>query len=469
MEKAAKKWALFILRWGIAVAGIGWVLSQISLRDHAWILDADHRPVEVVLAQRVTRGASQWEIIDPQSGQQRTINRADLVNPPDRPGAQLTLQGEPPATVRLLALDLNDSLTKLERLLVADSPDGPGRWVTPQQVVGGYSVQVPYPPYELGVVTLLHHANPMMLWGAVLIFPITFLITTIRWHALLKALEIEIPHTRVFVINMVGAFYNTFMPGSTGGDLLKAYYASKQTTHRARAVFSVLVDRIIGLMALIVMGGAMAALQYFSAATNDDATQACGQVALGSALIIAAAVVGLVVIGYPAIRRVLGVDYILKRLPLQKHVQHVVDAMRIYRTRPGLILGSLIVTLPVHVTVVVSAMLIGKAFGLPLPAFYYFVVVPVVVLAGALPLAPQGAGVMEFFAIHLTGQYGTPVAQAFVLTMAIRIVQILWNLTGGVFVLRGGYHAPTSTEQEELEREADAETEAAAEEQPCGR
>ena len=44
---------------------------------------------------------------------------------------------------------------------------------------------------------------------------------------------------RVAVLNLVGMFYNTFMPGSTGGDLVKAYYASKHTPWRTRAVMSV--------------------------------------------------------------------------------------------------------------------------------------------------------------------------------------------------------------------------------------
>jgi hypothetical protein len=57
---------------------------------------------------------------------------------------------------------------------------------------------------------------------------------------------------------------------------------------------------------------------------------------------------------------------------------------------------------------------------------------------------------MEFFAILLTRSQGVTVSQAFALTMSIRIVQILWNLTGGILVLRGGYHAPTESEQHEL-------------------
>ena len=58
---------------------------------------------------------------------------------------------------------------------------------------------------------------------------------------------------------------------------------------------------------------------------------------------------------------------------------------------------------------------------------------------------------MEFFAILLTKRQGCTVSQAFALTMSIRIVQILWNLTGGIFVLRGGFHTPTTQEQQSLD------------------
>jgi uncharacterized membrane protein YbhN (UPF0104 family) len=81
----------------------------------------------------------------------------------------------------------------------------------------------------------------------------------------------------------------------------------------------------------------------------------------------------------------------------------------------------------------------------------------VIVLAGAIPISPQGAGVMEAFAILLTRNQGVTVSQAFALTMSIRLVQILWNLVGGVFVLRGGFHAPTAGEQSDLNNAPDDE------------
>jgi uncharacterized membrane protein YbhN (UPF0104 family) len=126
--------------------------------------------------------------------------------------------------------------------------------------------------------------------------------------------------------------------------------------------------------------------------------------------------------------------------------------MEIYRRKPWMVAWSLMVSLPVHGTVICSAMLAGMAFGILREHWEYFwVAVPVIVLAGSIPISPQGVGVMEGFAVLLLRPQGGTIAQAFALTMCIRVVQMLWNLTGGLFVLRGGFHVPTEDEQHSME------------------
>jgi len=351
--------------------------------------------------------------------------------------------------VQLLGLDLAGDLNhtaRVMRLLVADSPTASAVWVSPAEV-SGYEMKIPHPRDQVGLRSMLRSARPLLLWLAVLVLPITFLFTSYRWHELLKALDIHIGIGRAFVLNMVGCFYNSFMPGSTGGDLLKAYYASKQTPHRMRAVISVIVDRAVGLLALIFIGGLMAGLQWD--------IPACQKVAVAAISICAAVLLGLLVFYNPTLHRVSGLDFLLKKLPMQKHVQSAVHAMHMYGKRPWLGLWALIVTIPVHASVITSAMFAGMAFGLPLHWAYYWVCVPVIVLAGSIPISPQGAGVMEAFAILLTRRQGVSVSQAFALAMSIRLVQIIWNLTGGLFVLRGGFHAPTETETKELESDSE--------------
>jgi uncharacterized protein (TIRG00374 family) len=289
------------------------------------------------------------------------------------------------------------------------------------------------------IVVMVRQANPLYLGASALIFPLTFLITGIRWHWLMQMLGIRMGRARAFVLNMVGAFYSTFMPGSTGGDVVKAYYASKFTTRRTHAVMSVVVDRVVGLVALIIVGGVMAAWQY--------QIPECREVAIICGLIVLATIAGLTFLCNAKLRRISGLDFIINRLPMQQQVQKALDAVELYRLRPWLLLSTVIMTFPVHITVIISAMFIGTAFNLPLPWMYYWAAVPVIVLVGSIPISPQGVGVMELLALQLTRVYGTTAGQAFAWTMSIRLLQMAWNMTGGLFVLFGNYHAPSQQEQ----------------------
>jgi uncharacterized protein (TIRG00374 family) len=337
----------------------------------------------------------------------------------------------------------------VQQLLLKDPDRDGGLVVDPLQLVDADRLTVASPYVEVGIKRLVREADRKYLLAAILLLPLSYVLTSVRWHLLLESLGIRLSFARSLVLNLVGAFYNAFMPGTTGGDLIKAYYAAKQTTEfRTRAVLSVLIDRVIGLMALILVGGAMAAYQWH--------IPDCRRVAILSALITGAVFVGLVVFYSRRLRRWTGLDFVLRRLPMQRQVQKAVAAMEIYRDRPTPLLIALLLSMPVHVTSILSATFAGWAFRLPMPVFYYWVVVPVVALVGAIPISPQGAGVMEFFAVELTRRHGVTVGQAFVLVMSIRLIQVFWNLVAGAFVLRGGYHAPTDTEQEALEAEGES-------------
>jgi uncharacterized protein (TIRG00374 family) len=456
-NRRLKRLLLVLLRWSIAVIGIGYVVAKTPLYDSVLIVSSvDNRPVKVRLADEGPDDFTIAKIIDPHTGEVRTVSRADLVNAPD---TKTVLVRQPSGVQKrkLLALDLSDDLKKVEQFLI-ENPGNKGEWVQPWRVEK-YELGVPYPLVDQGIVPMIRRADHRYLWAAVAIFPMTFLLTGLRWHFLLRAVDIFIGAPKAFMINMVGAFYNTFLPGSTGGDVLKAYYAAKLAPkHRTRAVVSVIVDRAIGLLALILLGGSMAAYLALSPHQVGDAVaKRCAQVAIGAAVIIVGTVVGLFVLYVPALRRMAGVDAIIHRLrgKAQERANKAIHTMELYRRRPLLVLGTLLMTFPVHMTVIFSAMCAGMALGLKLTPGYYWVVVPVVVLAGAIPISPQGAGVMEFFAILLTQKQGASVSQAFALTMSIRLVQILWNLAGGLFVIRGGYHAPTEKEQEAIEGDDD--------------
>jgi uncharacterized protein (TIRG00374 family) len=447
------KWTKFTLRWAIAVIGVAWVLNKTSFHDQALLLDKNNLPISVRVYGDALDADKSFLVSDPAApGSQQTVPPDQLWTRPDRRTLSAYApvtgmdQGSLPVSVKFLAYHPSDG-----KLDVQYAGDNRGTIIDPSQVVGGYQVSVPYPLVDIGLDRLVLHARLLWLLAALLVLPVTYFITSLRWYWLLGAMEIHLKLRRAFVLNMVGCFYNTFMPGSTGGDLVRAYYAAKHTTHRIRAVLSVLVDRGIGLLALIILGGVMAAGQW--------KYLDCKRVAIGCAAILFVTATGLFVFYHPGLRRRTGLDWLLRRLPMQRQVTHLVEALELYGKRGKTMLLTLLMSFPVHMTVIVSATLAGMAFGLKMPAMYYWVCVPVIVLVGAIPISPQGAGVMELFAVELTKRQGVTVSQAFALAMSIRVGAMFWNLVAGIFVLRGGYHAPSKQEESDLETDEDGPTE----------
>jgi uncharacterized protein (TIRG00374 family) len=451
-----KKWLTFAVRWGIAVAGIALVLSKMSFYDRVRVLDPATNTIQMLRVLNDGKdGDLEFAVVPDGGGPPVTVPREALWVRPDRKSVPIRFADGKVRSVTLLAVKPGESTgagRSVRELLVddPDSKDDHGLRLPPSALAGVNDLTVSSPYVEIGINRLVREADRKYLLAAVFIIPLSFILTSIRWHLLLESLDIRLSPFRTFVLNCVGAFYNAFMPGTTGGDLVKAYYASRHTTHRTRAVLSVVIDRIIGLLALFIVGGTMAAYQWH--------IPDCRRVAIVSWGVLACVALGATVFYSRTLRRITGLDFILRRLPMQRQVAKAVEAMEIYRTRPLSIVTALLLSFPVHVTAILSATFAGWAFRLPLPVFYYWVVVPVIALVGAIPISPQGAGVMEFFAVELTRRHGVSIGQAFALTMSIRLVQILWNLVAGVFVFRGGYHAPSEKEQESLQSDTPDDT-----------
>jgi hypothetical protein len=82
---------------------------------------------------------------------------------------------------------------------------------------------------------------------------------------LLRVQGVKLPPWRVGALLMLGIFFNMFMPGGTGGDVLKIYYLLKEVPEKKGKVgglLAVLMDRLIGLMALIMISSIIIGIQY---------------------------------------------------------------------------------------------------------------------------------------------------------------------------------------------------------------
>ncbi len=90
--------------------------------------------------------------------------------------------------------------------------------------------------------------TPLLLAG--LICLASTLLTFVRWYVLVRAQDLPFTLSGAMRLGLIGYYLNTFLPGSIGGDIVKAACLARQQSRRTVAVATVLLDRAIGLCGL---------------------------------------------------------------------------------------------------------------------------------------------------------------------------------------------------------------------------
>jgi uncharacterized protein (TIRG00374 family) len=234
--------------------------------------------------------------------------------------------------------------------------------------------------------------------GAICFF-VTVLLAGTRWWWLLRVNGTNVRLIEALRFTWIGVFFNTVFPGSTGGDVVKALYIMKRCPgQRVQTLVSVIVDRILGLGSLALLGAVcvLFALDRFPT------------IAIGIWCVIAG--VGLVgVVSFSRrLRELVRLSWLLNRIPgkLKASLQMVDKAIYFYRDQRLVIGLSLLLGMLNHVLSVFAVVCLGMAIGVGMPAFEYFVLVPVINIASAVPIAPNGWGVGELLYGYLFAEHG---------------------------------------------------------------
>ncbi len=299
---------------------------------------------------------------------------------------------------------------------------------------------------ELSLV--LGRASKPLLLAALVLYGVVILITVCRWGVLLRVQGIHLPAWELVRLTMIGVFFNMAIPGAVGGDLVKmGYIARLAPGKRTEAVLTIMLDRIIGLLALFFVATAMVLLSLPLLAEmgrEDRALQLAaymvGVGSVGGITAVALVEFRAVLVRHRWIARFLD----LGRRLLPQAVVHVVErlaaALDLYRRKRGSVLAALVLALCVHSLLAIDFYCIGAALGeKKLTLGNYFLATQVANAAGAIPITPSGVGTRDAVAARFFRvMHGDPeLAGAIPVTLSLIIV--FWSLVGaGIFVFSRG-------------------------------
>lgn len=276
-------------------------------------------------------------------------------------------------------------------------------------------------------------------------------IISLRWCLLLNVQKAGIAVWAAIKLHFLGLFYNNFMPGAVGGDLLKAWYVTKHTHRRLEAVFSVFVDRLTGLVSMIMMAiaGFLILLrqgQVSILANGDSSGAKSGDLTVYIKISLVLAVILLaglgVMLAVPITRRML--KAIVGKIIFR--VERVISSFKVYLYNPKRLLQAVCITLVAQSLNILGIYLVGKNLGIEVGLKYYFVFFPIVWIASVIPVSIGGVGVVEGLLVLLFVKAGAVGEAAFALSLCQRVVIMLGALPGlGIHVF--GAHLPRKIEE----------------------
>lgn len=252
-------------------------------------------------------------------------------------------------------------------------------------------------------------------------------------------------------LTMVGTFFNACLPGSTGGDLVRMYYASEGNIgRRAETVTVILLDRVVGLLALLLVPLIVLVLLPGLA----GAFPFVQDIALGAAAISILVIVGLV-LGVKLLPRIDRISFsAFERFRLRELLVRFEALFGSYGDRPGMFLAALAVALVSHGFTIFAMLLITLTI-VPEPLNpSIFVLMPIGFLANAVPITPGGLGVGEVAFANLFALAGASGGAETLLSW--RVLTIIVGLVGLVFYLNGRKQfkmeltSPAATQQAEV-------------------
>jgi hypothetical protein len=279
------------------------------------------------------------------------------------------------------------------------------------------------------------------------IFIIGQVIVGFRWWLLLRTQSIFISLAAAVRLNFLGWFYNNFMPGSVGGDLLRAWYVTKHTEKRFEAALSVFVDRIIGLLSTFVIAAFFYTVFLRNQADTVTFTSQGGSfeflakykwIVLSVIVILAAIFCGLLL--HRRGRTLLQKIWLKIKIHSLRAFEKLKNAVIVYAGSPVTLISAFALTVSLQIFVITGFWFLGKNLGIPTSIKYYYVFFTLTWVLGALPVSVGGAVVVEGTLAYLFIRYaGVDKEAAFALVMCQRIVWILASLPGAVIHIVGAH------------------------------
>ena len=295
-------------------------------------------------------------------------------------------------------------------------------------VTVGLLVWVYHDPKKLGEMRqALAHARLQWLAAGVLCYFVVEAAAAFRWQVLLKVQGIRLTTPRLSGLFLIGMFYNQFLPGGTGGDIIKSYLLLKETDRKAGALLAVVFDRFIGLVALVVITVTLVSMRFGLLSQTHETRRYLWILIILLGISIASLVLSFVVSGFNLFH------LLPHRFPGRDKLIEIAAAYHLYARHWIASLVAFLASLVAHLSTFTTFLCAAFALRADVNVTNFFAVMPIERTISALPISFAGVGLREKVLQTMLHQVcGVPEGVAVLIGSLSFLMMVLCCLPGGI-------------------------------------
>lgn len=271
--------------------------------------------------------------------------------------------------------------------------------------------------------------QPLWVLAALAAHGLVAAVSVWRWRILLHAQHVRVSTGALLESFWVALFFNNFLPSNIGGDVVRIADTARPAGSKTLAATVVLVDRVLGLFALLSVG-ALGALSARSVGIDIPGTvwiEVGAVAALGLCLLL--------FVTPGLLDRLLGPVRAFGHPWLVEKVGLLQDTLARFRERPSALLGALAGAVLVQVVIVAFYALTARSLAIPLPWVMAGVLVPVAMAIQMVPVSINGFGLREAVFSFFFVRFGLGVEAGVAVSLLGTILVMLFSLGGGALFL----------------------------------
>jgi glycosyltransferase 2 family protein len=289
---------------------------------------------------------------------------------------------------------------------------------------------------ESGIIDLRTLSRLFTTWpvtcAAIAILLLDIALMALRLWWLFRPHAFQLSLDAAFRLTMISLFFSSFMPGGTGGDIVKLFYAAKDNKGQRTEIASIMLfDRAIGMFSLLMLPLLIAPFFFRFARSNSIFRGLLACTALLALAMLAGMLVSLS--NFAANSRV--VFRLFQVLPGGSYARRIMETLRAYRKGVAALIVAFGIALLANLAAIGSTMLVALALNPEGIAWRMSLMIPLGQVANCLPLTPGGLGVGEaaFNALFSLAALSEGAA----ILLGWRLLKALVSLLGLFYYLRG--------------------------------